>query len=302
MVGPLDHAIGTLAVPCVARPALLDVEAIQYRAAGAKGVERRDPVDPGDAQFRLQLKGNIVARGRGNRIGRACALGLAGAGASVVVADLNAEGAKAVADEIVAAGGKAISVGVDITDPDLVAAMAKAGIDTFGGIDILVNNAALMVEVGAAQAANIPLADWNRLMTVNVTGALICAQAVIPSMRARGGGRIVNQVSGGAFPALGLYGVSKLALTGLTVAMAKQLGREKINVNAIAPGNVTSEAGSALVPPDSPFAQFLAASVCTRAQGAPDELVAALLLLCSQAGDWITGQTLHVAGGWVLLP
>jgi NAD(P)-dependent dehydrogenase (short-subunit alcohol dehydrogenase family) len=84
--------------------------------------------------------------------------------------------------------------------------------------------------------------------------------------------------------------------------MAKQLGRENITVNAIAPGNVTSDAGSALVPAGSPFAQFLASTVCTRASGAPDELVGALLLLCSQAGAWITGQTLHVDGGWVLRP
>ena len=255
-------------------------------------------------QFRLDGKVAIVtgAGGRGNSIGRAYALGLAAAGASVVVADLNAKGAGAVADEIKASGGKAIAVGVDITMPDQVAAMAQAATDAFGGVDILVNNAALMLELGQISVADVPLDQWNRVMNVNVTGALICAQAVIPSMRARGGGRIVNQVSGGAFPAISVYGVSKLALTGLTTTMAKQLGRDGITVNAIAPGNVTSEAGSALVPEGSPFAQFLAMNVCTRAQGAPDELVGALLLLCSPAGDWITGQTIHVDGGWVLRP
>ncbi len=252
-------------------------------------------------QFRLDDKVAIVsgAGGRGNSIGRAYALGLAAAGASVVVADLNADGAKAVADEI---GDKAIAVGVDITNPDQVAAMAKVATDRFGGIDILVNNAALMLELGQLNVADISIERWNKVMDVNVTGALICAQAVIPSMRARGGGRIVNQVSGGAFPAISVYGVSKLALTGLTTTMAKQLGRDNITVNAIAPGNVTSEAGSTLVPEGSPFAQFLAMNVCTRAQGAPDELVGTLLLLCSQAGDWITGQTINVDGGWVLRP
>jgi NAD(P)-dependent dehydrogenase (short-subunit alcohol dehydrogenase family) len=252
-------------------------------------------------QFRLDGKVAIVtgAGGRGNSIGRAYALGLAAAGASVVVADLNADGAQAVADEI---GAKAIAVGVDITNPDQVAAMAKTATDAFGGIDILVNNAALMLELGQLSVADIPIDQWNKVMAVNVTGALICAQAVIPSMRARGGGRIVNQVSGGAFPAISVYGVSKLALTGLTTTMAKQLGRDSITVNAIAPGNVTSEAGSTLVPDGSPFAQFLSMNVCTRAQGAPDELVGTLLLLCSQAGDWITGQTINVDGGWVLRP
>ncbi len=255
-------------------------------------------------QFRLDNKTAIVtgAGGRGNSIGAAYAKGLAAAGASVVVADLNAEGAKAVADEITAAGGKAIAVGVDITNPGQVAAMVKAGCDAFEGIDILVNNAALMLELGQINVADVPLDQWNKIMNVNVTGALICAQAVIPSMRARDGGRIVNQVSGGAFPAISVYGVSKLALTGLTTTMAKQLGKEGITVNAIAPGNVTSEAGSTLVPEGSPFAQFLAMNVCTRAQGAPDELVGTLLLLCSEAGAWITGQTINVDGGWVLRP
>lgn len=255
-------------------------------------------------QFRLDDKVAVVtgAGGRGNSIGRAYALGLAAAGASVVVADLNADGAKAVVDEIIVAGGTAIAVGVDITVPEQVAAMAQAAEDKFGGVDILVNNAALMLELGSLSVADIPVDQWDKIMNVNVTGALNCAQAVIPSMRARGGGRIINQVSGGAFPAVSIYGVSKLALTGLTTTMAKQLGRDGITANAIAPGNVTSEAGSALVPEGSPFAQFLAMNVCTRASGGPDELVGTLLLLCSEAGAWITGQTINVDGGWVLRP
>lgn len=255
-------------------------------------------------QFRLDGKVAIVtgAGGRGNSIGRAYALGLAKAGAAVVVADINAEGAKAVSDEIIAAGGKAIGAGVDITNQEAVARMVKAATDAFGGVDILVNNAALMVEVGGATAADIAIEDWNRILNVNLTGALICAQAVIPSMKARGGGKIVNQLSGGAFPALSVYGVGKLALYGLTTTLARQLGAQKINVNAIAPGNTTSEAGKTLVPDDSPFLKFLQMSVAMRAQGEPDELVGALLLLCSSAGDWITGQVIHVDGGWVLRP
>ena len=255
-------------------------------------------------QYRLDGKVAVVtgAGGRGNSIGRAYALGLAKAGAAVVVADLNADGAKAVADEIVAAGGKAIASGVDITDPDAVAGMAKAAKEAFGGVDILVNNAALMVELGYQPAVDVPIAEWKKLMDVNVTGALNCVQALVPQMRERGGGKIVNQLSGGAFPAQSLYGVSKLALLGLTTTLARQLGREKINVNAIAPGNVTSDAGKLLTPDDSPFVKLLEATVAMRVRGQPDELVGPLLLLCSAAGDWITGQTLHVDGGWVLRP
>jgi NAD(P)-dependent dehydrogenase (short-subunit alcohol dehydrogenase family) len=255
-------------------------------------------------QFRLDGKVAVVtgAGGRGNSIGRAYALGLARAGASVVVADLNAAGAKTVADEIVAAGGKAIAVGVDITKPESVKSMANAASDAFGGVDILVNNAALMAELGYQPAADIPLEQWNRVMAVNLTGALVCVQAIVPLMRKRGGGKIVNQVSGGAFPAQSVYGISKLALVGLTTTLARQLGREKINVNAIAPGNTMSDAGKSITPDDSPFVKLLEATVAMRVRGQPDELVGTLLLLCSGAGDWITGQVFHVDGGWVLRP
>lgn len=255
-------------------------------------------------QFRLDGKVAVVtgAGGRGNSIGRAYARGLAHAGAAVVVADLNNEGAERVRDEIIADGGKAIAVGVDITRPDSVEAMAHAAVDAFGGVDILVNNAALMAELASVSAVDIPLEEWNRILDVNLTGALNCAQAIVPLMRQRGGGKIINQTSGGAFPAISVYGIGKLALVGLTTTLARQLGRENINVNAIAPGNTTSDAGRQLTPDDSPFIKFLEASVAMRVRGAPDELVGTLLLLCSPAGDWITGQVLNVDGGWVLRP
>jgi NAD(P)-dependent dehydrogenase (short-subunit alcohol dehydrogenase family) len=255
-------------------------------------------------QFRLAGKIAIVtgAGGRGNSIGRAYAMGLAQAGAAVVVADLNGEGAGRVCEEIVSAGSKAIAVQVDITDRDSVANLAKAAEGAFGGVDILVNNAALMTELTHMTIIDVPIDDWNRTMNVNVTGALNCAQAVVPLMRKRGGGKIVNQVSGGAFPAISIYGISKLALVGLTTTLARQLGREKINVNAIAPGNTMSDAGRRLTPDDSPFVKFLEASVAMRVRGEPDELVGTLLLLCSPAGDWITGQVIHVDGGWILRP
>jgi NAD(P)-dependent dehydrogenase (short-subunit alcohol dehydrogenase family) len=255
-------------------------------------------------QFQLEGKVAVVtgAGGRGNSIGRAYALGLAKAGARVVVADLKADGAQSVRDEILAAGGKALAVGVDITQPDSVKSMVAAARETFGGVDILVNNAALMAELGYLPAIDIPLDQWNRILDVNLTGALNCAQAVVPLMRQRGGGKIINQVSGGAFPAQSVYGISKLALVGLTTTLARQLGRQKINVNAIAPGNTMSEAGKLLTPDESPFIKLLEATVAMRVRGQPDELVGALLLLCSSAGDWITGQVLHVDGGWVLRP
>jgi NAD(P)-dependent dehydrogenase (short-subunit alcohol dehydrogenase family) len=255
-------------------------------------------------QFRLDGKVAVVtgAGGRGNSIGRAYALGLANAGASVVVADLNGDGAQAVADEIVAAGGAAVAVRADVADEQSTLAMGAAAVAAFGGVDILINNAALMVDVSYDNAEAVAMEAWNRAFAVNLNGALLCARAVIPSMRARGGGRIINQTSGGAFPPSGLYGITKLAVVGLTTSLAKQYGKEGITCNAIAPGNVTSDAGKMLVPDDSPFIRFLEMTCATRPRGEPDELVGAAILLCSEAGAWITGQTIHIDGGWVMRP
>ena len=255
-------------------------------------------------QFRLDDKVAVVtgAGGRGNSIGRAYALGFAAAGASVVVADLNGAGAQAVADEIVAGGGQAIGVQVDVADEASTLAMGQAAVAAFGGIDILINNAALMVDVSYDNAETVALEAWNKAFAVNLNGARLCARAVLPAMRARGGGRIVNQTSGGAFPATGLYGITKLALVGLTTTLAKQFGKDGITCNAIAPGNVKSDAGKLLVPDDSPFIKFLEMTCATRPRGEPDELVGAAILLCSEAGSWITGQVIHIDGGWVMRP
>lgn len=254
--------------------------------------------------FRLDGKVAIVtgAGARKNSIGEAYANGLAAAGAAVVVADLDVDGAGRVAQAIVEAGGQASATRVDITDQASVRAMAAFARQTFGGVDILVNNAALMVDVDFTPSTQISIESWNRVMAVNVTGALICAQAVVPMMRERGGGKIVNQVSAGAFPAVGAYGVSKLALVGVTTSLAKELGRDNINVNAIAPGMTASEAGSSLTPDGSPLPTLLKMICAMRPRGEPDELVGALLLLCSPAGAWITGQVLHVDGGWIIQP
>lgn len=255
-------------------------------------------------QFRLDGKVAIVtgAGGRGNSIGRAYAVGLANAGAAVVVADLNKTGAQMVADEIVSAGGKAIAVGVDVANEEQALAMAEAAKQAFGGVDILINNAALMVDVSYDSIDTVSVEAWNKAFSVNLTGALLCARAVAPSMRERGGGRIINQTSGGAFPATSLYGISKLALVGLTTSLAKQWGKDNITCNAIAPGNVKSDAGKMLVPDDSPFIQFLQATCAIHPRGEPEELVGAAIMLCSEAGSWITGQTIHIDGGWVMRP
>ena len=252
----------------------------------------------------FSLKGKVaVVTGAGARarsIGAAYASGLCGAGASVLVADLDGKGAEAVAKELADRGAKVVGAQVDIADPSSVNRMIDKARQTFGGVDILVNNAAMMVELSYSPLTKYTLEEWNRLLAVNVTGALLCSQAAVPLMRQRGGGRIINQVSGGAYPATSAYGISKLALVGVTTTLARELGADKITVNAIAPGNVASEAGKLSAP--EAFIQMLRQTAPLKPTGEPDELVGALLLLASPAGDWITGQVLHVDGGWIMRP
>ena len=244
---------------------------------------------------RLDGKVAIVTGGAGG-IGAAYCRALASAGASVVIADLDEEGARKGAGAITADGLAASTARVDITDVDSVAAMVELARATYGGVDILVNNAALM-DMYTAPLASYPLDLWDRGFRVNVTGALICTQAVVPIMRERGGGKIINQSSSGAFTAAGAYGVDKLALVGLTVALARELGPDRIHVNAIAPGMVETESAFRILPEDSPLREGMKASAAMRAFGQPDDLCGALLFLASSASDWMTGQTLSLDGG-----
>lgn len=207
--------------------------------------------------------------------------------------------AQAVADDLTAKGHRAVGVAVDVRSAESAQAMADAAVEQFGGIDILINNAAIMVDLPPYGLGNIPVDEWDRVIDVNLRGPLLCTQAVVPAMEARGGGRIVNGLSAGAFMAGGIYGVSKFALHGLTLNLASELGGRGINVNAIAPGLVESDSAYVALPKDSPFRDAIAATIPGKPSGPPEDLVGTLLLLCSRAGDWITGQTILVDGGWI---
>jgi len=248
----------------------------------------------------LDGKVAIVTGASKGGIGEAYAQTLAGAGASVICADINADGASTVAANITGAGGSALAVEVDIADEASVAEMVEAATKQFGGVDILVNNAGLMVQIVMNTAMGFSREEWDRAFAVNLTGAWQCSKAVVPSMQERGGGRIVNQASAGAFPAGTVYGITKLALVGLTTTLATELGPHGITVNCIAPGITQSDAGKSITPPEGEFRQQIEARAALRAVGEPSELCGTLLLFCSPAGGWITGQVLNVDGGWVM--
>ena len=247
----------------------------------------------------LDGKVAIVTGAAKGGIGEAYARTLSEAGASVVCADINVDGARSVAEGL---AGKALAVEVDIADESSVAAMVEAATSDLGGVDILVNNAALMTQIVMNTAMGFDRAEWDKAFAVNVTGAWLCSKAVVPSMQERGGGRIVNQASAGAFPAETVYGITKLALVGVTTTLARELGPSNITVNCLAPGITSSDAGKLLTPPEGEFRQQIEAKAALRAVGSPDELCGALLLCCSPARAWMSGQVLHIDGGWVLRP
>ena len=249
--------------------------------------------------FDLSGKVAVITGGAGD-IGTVYGRALCEAGASVVLADLNEAAAAKVADSLTADGGSAVGVAVNVVDAESTRAMASAAVDAFGGIDILVNNAAIMTDLPRYGLSNIPVEEWNRVIDVNLRGPLLCTQAVLPSMTDRGGGRIINGLSAGAFMAGGIYGVSKYALHGLTANLASELGPRGINVNAIAPGLVASESGYLSLDKDSPMRAALESGIPGKKSGPPEDLVGTLLLLCSSAGAWINGQSISVDGGWVM--
>lgn len=243
------------------------------------------------------LKGKVaVVTGGGQRIGQEYALALAGQGARVLVADV-ADGSETV-EKIRSLGGEGLYVKTDVTSEADTAAMAQAAADRWGSIDILINNAAIYGAMHKGTIEQLTVADWQSMMTVNVTGVWLVSRAVVPHMRARGRGKIVNIASGVSFvapPQMAHYVASKSGVIGLTRAMARELGPDRINVNAVSPGLVDNEASQGLSTPE-----YMSHGAQLRVLKRPmeqNDLVGTVLFLCSELSDFVTGQNLVVDGG-----
>jgi len=247
-------------------------------------------------KMRGELAGQVaLVTGAARKIGRAIALALAREGAAVAV---NTKTSRVEADAtvgaILAEGGNARTIMADVTDEAAVARMVAEIGRELGPIDILVNNAAIRRD-GAFAA--ISLADWHAVMAVVLDGAFLASRAVIPGMLAKGRGTIVNV--GGVTAHTGAIGrahvsAAKAGLVGLTKALAAEFGGNGITVNCVAPGRIAG--------PRSPDAGRGGAipgggEPLLGREGEPDEVAAAVLLLCSPGGRYITGQTIHVNGG-----
>jgi NAD(P)-dependent dehydrogenase (short-subunit alcohol dehydrogenase family) len=198
-----------------------------------------------------------------------------------------------------AAGGEAIGQVCDVTDAKSVASLVRATEQHYGGVQVLVNNAALFGKIAMKPFMEISSEEWDRVMTVNTRGSFECVKAVFPVMQRQGYGKIINIASGTVFkgtPLMAHYVSSKGAIVGMTRALARELGDHGIRINALAPGLTLSE----VVKGRNDYGALRTANVASRSlkrEEEPNDLVGALIFLASHDSDFMTGQTMVVDGG-----
>ena len=243
-----------------------------------------------------------IVTGGAQGIGAAIAELLAANGARVMVVDINAEGA---ASQAARMGGDVLSTGMDIRIEAQIAAGLGLMLDKWGRVDLLVNNAGVNTLAHRVDIDAFPVEEWNRIVRTDLDGTFLVSRAVVVPMRAQGAGRIVNIASVVGLTALRLqsaFNAAKAGVIHLTKAMALELGRAGIAVNAIAPGSIQAAATAGLFyGPQAKFhgqAHRLMEHIPLRRPGTPEEIAQAALFLCSPASSAINGHTLVVDGGW----
>ena len=246
----------------------------------------------------FDLTGRVaIVTGGGRGLGAVMEMGLAQAGAKVAVIGRRIEACTEVAGQIRDAGGQALPAAADITDPESMKAAFEQVVREFGPVDILVKNAGI-------SRFNAPIdqtrrAGWRKVLETNLTGALICTQAVVGSMQEHKRGKIINIASAAgavSSPGIGAYAVSKAGLLQLTRQLAAEQGPYNIQVNAIAPGYMDVGVSANIQNREAFFAEITKRTPMGRI-GKANELIGTLILLASDASSYITGQTLFIDGG-----
>lgn len=258
----------------------------------------------------MQLEDRVLlVTGGGRAIGRRIALRAAAEGADVAVLGPNLHELQSVAEEIRGLSRRALAVAADVSDEhQVVAAVQRTG-QELGRIDVLVNNAGIVGPTAPVQ--EIGGDDWERVLAVNLTGAFLCAKAVLPEMIARRSGKIVNiaSIAGKlAYPLRAPYAVSKWGLIGLTLTLAKEAGPSNIQVNAVCPGPVEGDRMRGVIerraaqtgkPPAEIEAEYIGATALGR-MVREDDVAALVAFLASAEVDTITGQAIDVSAGYAL--
>jgi NAD(P)-dependent dehydrogenase (short-subunit alcohol dehydrogenase family) len=251
----------------------------------------------------LRLGGKVaIVTGAGSGIGKALATRLAQDGASVVVADL-AKFDLAAAEIAKATGARTLGVEIDVSNEKHVERMAAETVKAFGRIDILVNNAAIFSSIKLKPFEQIEVAEWRKVMDVNILGVALCCRACVPHMRKAGGGRIINLASGAPIKGVPMflhYISSKGAVIAMTRGLARELGKDGITVNTLAPGFTLSE-NVAKDPTHGKQGEVTRMTRAIQRDETPEDLVGTVSFLASADAAFMTGQTLVVDGGSAML-
>ena len=244
----------------------------------------------------MSLDGKVaIVTGAANGIGRAVAEALARERASVVICDIDGEGASRVAEEIAQGDGECLAFQVDVTSAQDIDRMVAQTLDRYGRIDFLVNNAGI---AGDVKFTDLTESQWHRMLDVNLTSMFLCCKAVVPVMTDQGGGKIVNASSQAAFDGsseAAHYAASKAGVIGLTRSLARELGPHNIAVNLIAPGIIQT----AMNPAERLKAkgEGWLKRLPLKRFGLPEDVAKVVLFLLSDAADYITGQSILINGG-----
>ena len=248
----------------------------------------------------FSLEGRVAfVTGAGGGLGEGICTSLAAAGAAVVCADVVTDRAEQIARQVTDAGGRALPIHVDVADRESVDAAVRQAVAELGGIDVLVNNAAVYPRRAWTE---ITEEEWDKVLAVNLKGYFHCARACYPSMKERGGGHIINVSSITfmvGFEMLLDYVSSKGAIVGFTRALAHEVGPEGTTVNAIAPGAFPTDAEKIHPDPEG-YNQWTLDQQCIKRRGTPQDIGNLVVFLSSDASSFITGQTVVIDGGWAM--